>query len=844
IVSDGWSMGLLVRELEAGYRLRTTGEPQAHPPLPVQYADYAAWQRRTLAGAAMDDRLAWWTRTLRGAPQVLDLPLDRPRPSVQSYRGSRAGLTFEPELAARLETVSRRLGVTPFMSLLAAFGTLLHRYGAQADAVIGTPIANRGRPELEEVIGFFANTLALRVDLSGNPSFAELARRVRELSLGAYARQDVPFERLVDELKPERSLSHSPVFQAMLALQNLPDARLDLPGLAASPLEIDKGRTPYDLALFLFPQPPEAPGLLAQMTYATDLFDAGTIERLLRHLRNLLAGIVEAPEQRLSELPLLAAPEREELLARGRRPRVEVPGILVQGLFEEQAAYRPGAVAIVEERGAVSYAELNEWANRLAHRLRRLGVGPETRVAVCLERSPSLVATLLAVWKAGGAYVPLDPDYPEERLAWVLGDSGAALLLTESALVDRLPRFAGGVLRLDEADLCGERTDDPLPLAEPENLAYVLYTSGSTGRPQGVAVRQRGVVNFLSSMAQRPGMRTEDVLLAVTTISFDISVLELFLPLARGARIELVRRETARDGYRLKERLAVSGATVMQATPATWRLLLEAGWAGSPDLKILCGGEALPPDLANELLRRCGELWNVYGPTETTVWSTVHRVEAKDVGGVKSSAGRGQVASEAALDGAVPASLVRPVPLGEPIANTEVYLLGPFEHGAEPVPPGAPGELYLGGEGLARGYLNNPGKTAERFVPDPFAGFFSPTGARLYRTGDLVRRRALDGALEFLGRVDQQVKIRGFRIELGEIESVLEQHPAVREAVVLAREDVPGVKRLVAYVVGDAAIDALRAHLDACLPAYMVPAAYVLLEALPLTSNGKLDRKA
>jgi amino acid adenylation domain-containing protein len=790
IVADGWSLGVFVRELGALYRGETL------PDLPVQYADYACWQRDWLRGEVLEERLAWWKHHLGGAPQVVELPLDRPRPASQSFRGSRSYLALE----SGLEGVARRLGATPFMILLGAFATLFARYGSQPDVVVGTPIANRGRAELEDLIGMFANTLALRVDLSGDPGFDELARRVRQVALGAYARQDIPFERLVDELRPERDLSHAPVFQVLLALQNLPAAQLDLRGLTLSPLEFEVERTQFDLSLSVVPR--SEGGMLARLEHAADLFDAATAERLLRHLRNLLDGIVEAPERRLSDLPLLGAGERQELLAAGNRTAAEVPPRLLHQLFEDRVAERPAAVAVAQEGESLTFAELNARANRLAHHLRRLGVGPESRVAVCLERSPDMLAALLGVLKAGGAYVPLDPAYPADRLAWVLEDSRASVLLTQGFL--------------DGLDLSRESASDPEPLAGPENLAYVIYTSGSTGRPKGVAVRQRGAVSFLASMARRPGLGPGDVLLAVTTIAFDISVLELFLPLSRGARIELVDRETAADGLRLQERIAACGATVMQATPATWRVLLEAGWEGSPGLKALCGGEALPPDLARELLARTRELWNVYGPTETTVWSAVHPVSPADAGGA------------------------RPVPLGGAIANTQIHLLGRFEHGFEPAPPGAPGELCIGGEGLARGYLGRPDLTAERFVPDPFA-----PGGRLYRTGDLVRRSPQVGALEFLGRVDHQVKIRGFRIELGEIEAVLGAQPAVRECAVVVREDVPGSKRLVAYLAlheGDPEI--LRNALRDKLPEYMVPQLFAVLPSLPLTPSGKIDRRA
>ncbi len=805
IVSDGWSLGVFSRELGTLYRAFAAGEPSPLPEPPLQYADFAVWQRRWLSGPLLAAQLAWWTQQLGGAPAVLELPLDRPRPPVRGYAGARLSSPLGGELERRLEAVARRLAVTPFMILLGGFATLLARYGGQTDVVIGTPVANRGRAELEDLIGFFANTLALRADLHGDPSFEELARQVRETALGAFSHQEVPFERLVDELRLERNLSHSPVFQVMLAYQNLPASALELPSLTLSPLDFESGRAQFDLTLTVYP---EADSPLARLEYAAELFDAATAARLLAHLQNLLAGIADDPARRLSELPLLAPAEQRELLAAGEGVAMETSGVLVHQLFEATVARQPGAVAIRGGGETLTYGELNARANRLAHHLRRLGAGPESLVAICVERSPAMLAAMLGVLKAGGAYVPLDPAYPADRLAWILEDSRAAVLLTERDLA---------------LDLAAESAENPVPLAAPENPAYVIYTSGSTGRPKGVAVRHRGAVNFLTSMAARPGLDSADVMLAVTTIAFDIHVLELLLPLAVGARIELVSRDVAGDGLRLAARLAGSGATAMQATPATWRLLLEAGWPGSPGLKVLCGGEALAADLARELLPRAAELWNVYGPTETTVWSTVHAVSAADAGGH------------------------RPVPIGGPVTNTAIRLLGAFEQGLAPAPPGAAGELYIGGEGLARGYFGRPDLTAERFVPDPFA---ARPGGRLYRTGDLARRRPRDGGLEYLGRADTQVKIRGFRIELGEIEAVLGQRPEVRECAVVVREDVPGAKRLAAYLAlhdgGDeaGALAAVRDALREKLPEYMVPHLLVPLPALPLTPNGKIDRRA
>ncbi len=822
IVSDGWSMGIFIRELGVLYGAFVAGEPSPLPDLEIHYADYASAERKWLDGPVLEASLEFWKSRLVGAPPVIELPLDRPRPSIQSHRGARTGLALGRGLEQRLGALARRLDVTPFMISLATLATLLWRLGGQPDVVIGTPVANRDRTELEDLIGLFANTLALRTRLEGDPAFAGLLVKVREDALGAYAHQDVPFERLVDGLQPDRDLSYSPVFQVMLAFQNLPAQGMELHGLMLSPMALEGGRAQFDLSLFLLPSFSDGEqGIYARLEFATDLFDSGTAIRMLTHFRNLLEVIVETPDRRLSELSLLTSEEREELLAAGRRTAEEIPGVLLHQLFEQVAANRPQAVAVSWEGQDMAYTELNARANRLAHHLRGLGIGAESRVAICLERSPVLLVALLGVLKAGGAYVPLDPAYPADRLGWVLEDSRAAVLLTCGAAAEALPPHRVHTLDLDRIDVSRENESNLDALADPENLAYVIYTSGSTGRPKGVAVRQRGAVNFLAAMLQRPGLGADDILLAVTTIAFDIAVLELFLPLCVGARIELVDRETAADALRLAARLAASGATAMQATPATWRLLLDAGWEGSPGLKVICGGEALPPELARELQVRSGSLWNVYGPTETTVWSSVHAVTDADV-----------------AEG-------RPVPLGSPIANTGIYLLEPFERGLEPVPAGVPGELLIGGEGLARGYLGRPDLTAERFVPDPASGH---RGERLYRTGDLVRRRPLAGTLEFLGRADHQVKIRGFRIELGEIEAALSACPSVRECAVVVREDVPGSRRLVACVAFHdrlaEPVEVLKGALRSRLPEYMVPHVFTLLPALPLTPNGKIDRRA
>jgi amino acid adenylation domain-containing protein len=830
VVADGWSLGVLVRELDAAYRAALAGRPSPLAEPAVQYADYAAWLRGWMSGAVMERQLAFWRGALEGAPRVLDLPADRPRPAVAGHRGARVVRPLPPPLGERVSAAARQLGVTPFMLLCAAFAAVLGRGAGQSDLVLGVPVANRRR-ETEELIGLFTNALALRVELAphgGRPSFAALAAAVRASTLAAHAHQDLPFERLVDELQPERDLSRSPLFQVLFGLQNQPAAHLELPGLTLSDLPVAGGRAPFDLDLSLLP---EAGSYRARLDYSTELFDEATVERLLDRFATLLAGAVADPVRPVAELPLLAPAEVELLWRAAHGPRREPPAATLAALWARSAARFAARTAVLHAGESLTYGELDAWSSRLALRLRELGVGAETPVGICLDRSLDLVAALLAVLKAGGAYVPLDPGYPAERLAFIAADSGLRLALSHGALgarvADVLPPGARMIEVVRPSDL-GAPPPPLAPIAEAEGLAYVLYTSGSTGRPKGVEVRHRGVVSFLAAMAEEPGITPDDLLLAVTTISFDISVLEIFLPLAAGARVEIVAREVAADGTRLAALLARSGATMLQATPATWRALLAAEWAGSPALRALCGGEAMPPELALELVPRVGALWNVYGPTETTVWSAVERV-------------------------VLPVAAGRAVPVGRPIANTAIHLL---DGELRPVPPGSAGGLYIGGAGLARGYRGRPDLTAERFLPDPFAAPESGgPGGRLYFTGD-VARLLPDGRLDFLGRVDHQVKLRGFRIEPGEIEAALEAFPAVRQAVVLLRRDGPaggGSGRLVAFYAPregsderelSAPLAAIRAALLARLPEYMVPQLLVPVAALPLTPNGKVDRRA
>jgi amino acid adenylation domain-containing protein/non-ribosomal peptide synthase protein (TIGR01720 family) len=814
VAYDGWSIGIFARELAAIYDAFAAGLPSPLPELPVQYLDFAIWQRQWLAGEVLATQLSYWRRRLASVPP-LELPTDHPRPAVRTHNGAALPLELADTLQGDLKGFAQREGSTLFIVLMAAFKALLHHWTTQEDIAVGTLIANRRQPEVEAMIGFFANSLVLRSDLSGDPTFRELLHREREVSLDAYAHQDVPFEKLVEELNPPRDMARTPLFQVMLILLNAPGEAMDLPGLKLRPLAIDSRTSKMELTVYLTDT---AKGIEGFVEYNVDLFERATVARLIDHYARVLAAAVADPEVRLSELPLLSADARRQVLVDWNATAAAVPATTLHGWIEEQVRQTPEAIAVEFEESRLSYGELDRQANRLARRLRRLGAGPETLVGIAMERSLAMLVGVLAVLKAGGAYVPLDPEYPKERLAHMLDDARVSVLLTQEHLLDRLPAHQARVVAVDRAaaGIAAESADPVDGGASPGNLAYVIYTSGSTGKPKGVQITHSAVVNFLNSMRKKPGLTREDTLLAVTTLSFDIAGLELYLPLVCGARLLLVSRETTQAGEKLREVLERKGVTAMQATPATWRLLLAAGWLGERSLKILCGGEALPRDLANQLLATCGSLWNVYGPTEATIWSTLDQV-----------GGAG------------------PITIGRPLDNTDLYLVS---RQFNPVPVGVPGELLIGGAGLSRGYRGRPDLAAERFVPHPFADLRGEPGARVYRTGDLARHLA-DGRVEFLGRIDHQVKVRGFRIELGDIEAALEQHPAVAQAVVVAREDTPGSKQLAAYLAtaagtGKPNVSDLRAYLKEKLPEYMVPAVFTFLEAMPLTPNGKVDRRA
>jgi amino acid adenylation domain-containing protein len=681
--------------------------------------------------------------------------------------------------------------------------------------VIGAPVSYRRRPEFEKLIGFFANTLVLRTDLSGNPTFRQLLGRVREVALGAHAHQDLPFPLLVEALRPERSLSRNPIFQVMLALQPSPFVPIELPELTITPAShpIDTGTAKFDLSLSIHESDRELSCLLE---YSTDLFESGTVSRLLEHFERFLEQAVDDPERRISEMQLLSENDRRQVLVGWNQTTQPSAESSVHALVEEQARRTPDAIAVFCGKDKINYSELNARANQLAHYLIYRGVGPETLVAVATERGVEMIVALLGVLKAGGAYVPIDPSFPKDRIACIFQDSKVRLVLTQDRLVAELPATDVEKVRLDAdwSAIGRESAENPVTNISPGTLAYLIYTSGSTGRPKGVQVEHRAVVNLLTSMKQEPGLEAGDVLLAVTTLSFDIAGLEIFLPLITGATVAVASRDEVVDPEKLLACMRRCGATVMQATPATWRMLLALGWEGDAKLKVLCGGEALPRELADKLLPRCQTLWNLYGPTETTIWSCVHRVRGDENFAV--------------------------VPIGRPIANTTAYVL---DARRKPVPIGVTGELYIGGLGVSRGYFGSPELTSEKFVPDPFG---ASSNARLYRTGDLASYDP-DGNLHFCGRNDTQVKLRGFRIEAAEIETLLTREAAIQSAIVLLREDTPGEPILVAYVVlrpgQDVDLAILGRKLGEFLPEYMVPAGFAVLDALPLTPNGKVNRR-
>jgi amino acid adenylation domain-containing protein len=814
IVTDVWSVGVLIKEVVALYEAYINQQPAPLPDLKIQYADFASWQRKWLQGPVLNAQLAYWKKQLEGAPRLLSLPADRPRPPVQSLEGAKHSWELSKSLSNNLKSLSRSSGVSLYMFLLAVFKTLLYRYSGQADILVGTPIANRNREEIEPLIGFFVNTLVLRTDLSGNPTFQELLRRVREVSLGAYLHQELPFEKLVEELEPERSLSHHPLFQVMFIFNNAPRPTFHLSGLTMESLDVATEVSKFDLT-FIMMETDE--GLKGFCHYRKDLFDAVTIERLVNHFNVLLENFAANPAQSLNEAQLLDETERQQLLVEWNDTQSPYSrASSVHQLFEAQAARQPDAVAVAYADEQITYAELNRRANQLAHYLRQLGVGPETLVGILTERSIEWVVGLLAIFKAGGAHLSLDLAYPKERLMYMMEDAGSSLLLTQEGFVDEDIRAKVRVVCLESDRQLIESLSEQNPVHQvlAENAAYIVYTSGSTGRPKGVVNTHGSLLNLITWHQRAFEVTPEDRASQVARMGFDASVWELWPYLTAGASVHLIDEETRLSPDKIRNWLVEKRVTIGWLPPVlAENLLLKENFEGLSLRILLAGSDKLllpPPDSADF------SYINTYGPTEATVIVT-----------------SGVVPPQSEKSGAPS--------IGRPIANTQIYLLDQL---LQPVPVSVHGELYLGGDNLARGYLHRPALTAEKFIPHPFS---STPGARLYRTGD-VARYLPDGSIEFIGRSDAQVKIHGYRIELGEIESLLAQHAGINAVAVAVQEDAHFGKRLVAYVIPNparpASSDELRDFLRQHLPGYMLPAVFVTIDALPLSPNGKVDRCA
>ncbi|MEH2022776.1 non-ribosomal peptide synthetase [Nostoc sp.] len=819
IVADGWSIGVLIKELGVLYKAFVEDKPYLMstllPELPIQYADFAQWQREWLQAveangcSPLQTQLAYWQKQLDGI-SVLNLSTDRLRPAVPTYRGAKQFLELPYSLTQALEALSYQEDVTLFMTMLAAFQTLLYRYTQQEDIALGSPIANRNRSELEGLIGFFVNSLVLRSDLSGNPTFRELLNRVREVTLGAYSHQDLPFEKLVEELHSERDLSRHPLFQVVFSLQNTPIEALELPGLKLSLFDFDSKIAKLDLEFHLWR---DLETLKGEVVYSTDLFDQSTITRMLGHFQILLESIVVNPKQRLSDLGLLTERERQQLLIDWNNTKKSYPdNKCFHQLFEAQVEQTPDAIALVFGNKQLSYKELNIRSNRLAHYLQKIGVETESLVGICVERSPEMIVGLLGILKAGGAYLPLDPSYPQERLNFMLEDAQVSVLLTQEKLLQNFTEFSNPIISIDKdwATITQHSRENPTSGVTLENLAYIIYTSGSTGQPKGVLIEHRGLSNLAADQIGVFNLQPSNRILQFASLSFDASIFEIVMALRTGATLYLAKKEYLLPGKPLLQLLREKAITHITLPPAVLAVLPTESL---PALQtIISAGESSSEDIVKRWWNHSRRFFNAYGPTEATIWSTVAEIE----------------------------SVNEKPPIGRPIANTEVYIL---DYYLQPVPIGILGELYIAGDGLARGYLNCPELTAKKFIPNPFNG---KKGARLYKTGDLARYRP-DGNIEFLGRIDHQVKIRGFRIELSEIETVISQHNHVEKAIVIAQDNLDD-KYLAAYIVTELTpeqiIIELRQLLKEKLPEYMIPKVFVILDSLPLTANGKVDRYA
>lgn len=813
IIIDGWSKGIFFKELSYFYQSFLSKTPANLPNLPIQYGDFALWQRQWLQGEILENQLNYWQKQLADAPPLLELPTDQPRPSIPTFQGHTLSFQIDPDLTDKLKTLSQKSGLTLFMTLLAAFTTLLFRYSHQEDILIGTPVANRNRQEIEPLIGFFVNTLVMRNSLQGNPTFGELLQQVRQSVLGAYANQDVPFEQVVDVLQIERSLSYNPLFQVMFALQNTPLGDLNLPGLKATSLAVENVRVKFDLSLVLEETETETGNYLEGFwEYSGDLFTADRITRMVGHFQTLLMGIVTNPQQRVGELPLLTEAEKQQLLIDWNQTEIPYPmDQCIHQLFEKQVAKNPEAIALIYEQESLSYQQLNQKANQLAHYLQSLGVKPDELVGICVERSPLFIIGILGILKAGAAYLPLDSNYPLDRLAYMLEDSGLSVLLTQEKLTQTLPLATIKTVYLDQdgSIICQQNVENPITTVKPENLAYVIYTSGSTGKPKGVLIAHKGVCNLITQQRQIFEITPQSRILQFASFSFDASVSEIFMALLSGASLVMANSDSLLPGENLLHLLKQQKITVATLPPSA---LAVTPPEKLPHLQsLIVAGEASSAELLSKWCQNCN-LFNAYGPTESTVCATIALIQSPQ----------------------------QKPPIGKPIGNLQVYILDP---NLNPVPIGVNGELYIGGEGLAKGYLHQPILTQSKFIANPFG---NDSNSRLYKTGDIVRYSS-DGNIEFIGRIDDQVKIRGFRIELGEIEAVLTQHPQVREAIVMVREDEGGTKRLSAYIIPETSeltSGELRLFLQEKLPHYMVPAFLIFLEAFPLTTNGKIDRRA
>lgn len=832
IVSDGWSLSIFIQEVAILYKVLVAGLPSPLPELSVQYADFAVWQRQWMQGRVLEEQLAYWRQQLAGAPPVLNLPLDHPRPSYQTTHGATYFFNFSSQLRQAIEALAKKEDVTRFMIYLTAFDAFLYRITQQDDICVGTPIAGRNRKETESLIGFFVNTLVMRTQLSGNPTVRELLKRVKTTAVGAYEHQDIPFETLVEKLQPERDMAISPFFQVMFVHLDTTAQTLRLPDITIEPRPIDSGTAKFDLT-FVIEENEEK--LAGQIVYNTDLFEHETIERMAAQFQILFDGLVKDVEQRIADLPLLSDREQAQIVERWSRAPQEfhVPqSQSIAELFENQAKQTPNEIALIYEKQTLIYAELNERANRLAHYLMDHGAAPEKLIGICLEQPIDMIVSLLAIFKAGAAYLPLDPAYPKERLALMIEDSAVSLIVTEQNLLASLPENNSQkiCLQRDGAAIAKKSKKNPKQRAAMENLAYVIYTSGSTGKPKGVMISHGALADHCLNMRDYYGLQPSDHVLEFASMNFDASLEQILPPLIAGAKLVL-RGSNIWSPAEFQQNLAEYGLTVVNPPTAYWNQLLRE-WDHSEALNkngqlrlFIVGGDLMSAEnlqLWNKTGLNSAKLLNAYGPTEATITSTTFEVPADFMHN----------------------GLSLGVPIGKPTALRHIYILDEFFN---PVPIGVPGELYIGGDCLARGYLNRADLTAEKFIPDALS---QKKGARLYRTGDLARFLP-DGNIEFLGRVDHQVKVRGYRIELGEIETLLSQHPAIEEAVVVARAEQEGDKRLVAYFVPRAEFkdkapssSELRNYLKENLPDYMVPGIFMAIDQMPRTPIGKIDRKA